>query len=558
MTVIRKDGSDVTFPANRSAEFGWCLPSNFKSLTFEGKQPVPRDIERNCNPNTGTWLLSQLGDDNGQFDSSYNWICRCRYPNLMTNLTTLMSDCLRPVGCGENGRLDDNAAKGLVNPYREGTCICNPGFTPEWDKAIGPVCTPISIGHTNTLDNLYRTYNITFGRPLRRDFISPTFLSLFDRQYASKTNVPDPCKIDALTGLVTDGCEATQWIINNERVVFCQSQQTDHIAIKTSTDYLLNNYGRYPNACAKIYDNDNYLMKKQAHDIPVNLSFLNGKQQPDVGIIIFGDVTSHLRTLYNALWQSDATLREWYRREVKPTKIWNNIRFELHHNLNKMADKATIVVYEDHPDGEQDQHTHLHKLLYAPFVADGVNASRYEKTFILYGQHYNRYFREYYGFQYYWWWDQYLEQYNNEDSSWGKVPKGAMYTRYIAQSGDIHKQTYRMNIIHHTFSALEDVNSLHAVYPAIPRRCNWCGDSGSLDPDYVREWIIPSLYVCLYENPHLPIQINKKYFSFDGTVTLYRTTKTPDGDNKDKLEVFLFAERFVGNFRGYHQRALQL
>lgn len=556
LTLTRKDGTEFIIPPNRAEKYGWCLPSNFKHWLVSGSQTGPIDSERQCNPNTGTWLLSQLGDDNGDNDLSFNWICKCRYPNLMSNLTTLTSDCLRPVGCGENGRLDDSAAKGLIDPYREGSCICDYGYTSDWDKTVGPTCSRLSIGHTGALEDIYKQYHISFGKRLRHDFISPTFLSLFDEKYSNITSVPDPCKVDALTGFETNGCQATQWMIDNKWVVFCQSTQTDHVAIKTSTDYLLNNYGRYPNACAKIYESNDLFMVTGAANIPMNLSFVNGKNQPDVGMIIFDNVPSNLRRLYNALWKKDANLRAWYHREMKPTKVWNNKRFELYHNLNKMADEETIVVYEDHPNGRQTQQTYLHKLLYAPF-SDSSAAAEYEKTFILYGQHYNRYFREYYGVKDYWWWDQYLDQYN-ESSDWGRVPDGAMYTKYIAQSGDINKQNYRMTIIHHRFSGDDEVNAKHAQYPAIPKKCIWCGDYGSLTSDYVREWIIPSLYVCLYQNKFLPIQINRKYFSFDGTVTLYKTAKMPDKKEKRKFEIFIFSERFVGNFRGYHQKGLDL
>ena len=76
-----EDGYQRSILANAEPHLGWCLPREFE-----------RRLGRNCNPNTGRWLLSRSEDGRPHF------VCRCRYPNLMTNSSTMKDDCSLEIG----------------------------------------------------------------------------------------------------------------------------------------------------------------------------------------------------------------------------------------------------------------------------------------------------------------------------------------------------------------------------------------------------------------------------------------------------------------------------
>lgn len=553
VTVTRKDGTSFTIPSNADQTKGWCLPENFKNIRFEKEAVVPGgDTKRNCNPLTGTWLLSQLGqeDEDGEikFDSSYNWICKCRYPNLMTNLTTVMSDCMKPVGCGAHGHLDEVTARGEVDPYARGACVCDKGYVSAFEESVGPTCVPTNIGNTDTLDNLYKEYGLKMGRTLRRDYIDKNFLTLFDRNIGKRTSLPDPCKVDVLTGKETNGCEATLWTLNKKPTVFCQSSSNNHLAVKTNTDYLLNNQGKYPNACLKLFDPKTEWesgVAKDGNELPTVLSFYNGKQHPDVGIVVQTFFNkSRVRELYKELWDRDSTLRDWYSKNVQPYR--DPGRWDLLYGLNNLANDNTIIVFEDHPANDKTYLTNQLRRVY------GFESGNFKKSILSYGHKYDEYYREYYGVKDTWWWNQTLAKYNSVNNI-GRVPVGPLYLNYFRQNEN--NLTYRGTIQYATPAYPGET-----TYPPPPFRCLFCDDTGSLSGEYVKQYVIPKLYPVLYDSFWTPLKVNRKFQSFDACLTFYwsRAQAKQGYDNKGVPELHIFAERFMRNFKGYQQNALKL
>lgn len=550
MTVTDKNDDVLVIPKNRDNSLGWCLPKNFENIDqdLDGSDgsgndvvtAVPKEINRNCNPNTGKWLLSQLGDDGGSFDSSYNWICKCTYPNLMTNLTTSMSDCLKPVGCAPHGHLDDVTSKGLVDPYREGQCVCDRFYEAGFEDNIGPVCSPRNIGTSGkALHELYKENNLSYGSSIPHSYVSKILVNSIDRRYRGQSLIPNPCRVDAITGLPTNGCQEVLTTIDGKSRVICVSVRGDHVAVKNDSDYLLNNNGQYPNACVAVIDNREEAISadKSYENIPMVLSGFNQKWLPDFGVIVTPDQKSTLRKLYEVLWTQDQTMRQWFDINVKEPKPFGNQRFDLPWPLNQLADRYTLVVYEDFPSTGKDGY-------YSPahaFIFNHLHNGKTTKLFTLFAQNYDKFYREYYGVRDYWWWEQYRAQYNR-DKGPGRLPPGATTFEYIRQNKEIGKQEYRLRQSPTNFRYQDQ------FYPGRPFDCSFCDDTGSRSGEYVKLNVIPSLVPFYYESRQRPVYMNGKYFSFDATVIV----------NYDSSVMNFVAERFMHNFKDHHYRGLSL
>lgn len=250
------DDNFIDIPANAEPAEGYCLPESFAQIAInEAGNYVPKDKTRNCNPNTGEWLLARMSVVG---DTSYNWVCRCRYINLMTNLTTVFSDCMRPVGCLPNGILDKQSQAGRVNPYTKGNCVCNKGFTPDRDPAIGPICVPSHVvSDTSLPEDLYTLHKIRVNRTLSWpndiDFLDPR-MSLLAGNSKRVLRLPNPCCYDAATGRElssSDSCKLVSTLNRrgDERIAYCIAQSRRAIPVRSDRDYLRGNNGRYANAC---------------------------------------------------------------------------------------------------------------------------------------------------------------------------------------------------------------------------------------------------------------------------------------------------------------------
>lgn len=545
LTVNDRNDDVIVIPKNRDSSVGWCLPKNFENIDQDaddgGATGIPKEIDRNCNPKTGKWLLAQLGDDGGNFDSSYNWICKCTYPNLMTNLTSTMSDCMRPVGCGDHGELDELSRKGLVDPYREGRCVCDNFYESSFEDSTGPVCVPRNIGKAGkTLHQLYLENDMTWGEGISHDYVTKLLVNSIDRKYRAQSIIPNPCNVDALTGIYTNGCKAVKTRIDGKDTVICVSVRGDHVTATNDSDYLLNNNGKYPNVCVKVIDDraKRYPSNESSYmELPFVLSGFNRKWLPDFGVIIPLSEISTLRKLYKSLWKNDAGMRDWYARNVTAPKPFGGERYAIRHSLEYLDSESVLVVYENFPNtGKGGYYSPAHN-----FVFGYLQNWKIRKMFALFAQNYDKFYREYYGVRDTWWWEQSRGQYNR-DKARGRLPNGTTYFDYIKQNKEIGKQIYRMRQL------FLSVTYDDSMYPGIPYSCPLCGDSGSKSGEYVRQNIIPSLVPFYYESNNRPIYMNGKYFSFDGTCIIYMNNS----------EMVFVAERFMHNFLNHHYRGLSL
>lgn len=288
------DENVIDIPANTDPKEGYCLPETFAQIAInESGKYVPKDKTRNCNPNTGDWLLARMSTVG---DTSYNWVCRCRYINLMTNLTTVFSDCMRPVGCLPNGILDKQSQLGRVNPYTHGNCVCNQGFTPDRDPAIGPTCVPSPVvSDTSLPEDLYKLHKIRVNHmltwPNDLDFLDSR-VSLLTGNSNRKLRLPNPCCYDAATGRElpsNDSCKLVSTLDRrgDERIAYCITQSRRAIPVRADRDYLRGNNGRYANACLMLEPEQSIPQMNAEHSIlSYQTSAFLSNPAPDFGLVI--------------------------------------------------------------------------------------------------------------------------------------------------------------------------------------------------------------------------------------------------------------------------------
>lgn len=370
-TIVSANGREHVIVANSSPDVGWCLPASFKDIQFDNESGTgrpPPEIARNCNPNTGDWLLASLSaSGNETVDSSYNWICRCRYPNLMTNLDDPTSDCLKAVGCRPNGHLDDVAAAGLVDPYRQGTCVCDKYYKSGFSPDIGPTCNLASVteyGLNKALDDVFGRER---GSIIDLAYVSPAFLNLLPTDERKDVRLNNPCNFDVLDGtaLPDNSCELTVQTIGKERRAFCVSRNIDYIAVRVESDYLLNNHGRYANACLYTGHTRNRSNLGQVADEKpggtFHLSYYNKKRYPDVGHIIRPDVYEEKSREQKRAYQimsfleTDREYLQWYIRFVSPYKNYAaEASYNLRFNASRMYElDRTFVIFNDYPQVDE-------------------------------------------------------------------------------------------------------------------------------------------------------------------------------------------------------------
>lgn len=292
-TDAELDDQFIDIPANANEKEGYCLSSVFKNIAHTDEGTIkPIDETRNCNPHTGDWLLARLSVLG---DSSYNWVCRCRYPNLMTNISTVFSDCMQPVGCRPDGELDEDTKLGKTNPFTEGTCICRNGFAPARDSTIGPVCVPTPIlSESNLPQDVYPRYGLNINQVLKWPedelYLDPR-VSVISGNNPHGIQLPNPCKYDAFTYREMneeEACDLVTEKIDGQYVAYCVMKSTHGLPVRAERDYLRNNNGQYANACLRIDHEDiagtfNYILSYQT-----SRSY---ETRPDFGVIYFGSET---------------------------------------------------------------------------------------------------------------------------------------------------------------------------------------------------------------------------------------------------------------------------
>lgn len=318
----------VTIPANEHEDEGYCLSRVFANIIDNGTEngQPGTDVANNCNPHTGTWLLvrqSALGD------STYNWICQCRYPNLMTNLTTIFSDCMKPVGCQPHGRLDDDTSAGKVNPYVSGRCVCEKSYESGYDKTVGPICVPrVVFSEDNLPQNVYRDHNLNmYSRlhwPSDRDLLDNR-LGTISGNNPEGLYLPNPCHYDAVTYKrlpVTLQCSLVSEKIGKERVAYCVQQHPNAVVLRTPRDYLLNNNGKYGNACMLVNtesgqtQTENYILSYQTSRSIENC-------RPDFGCMY--ERASQLNKVFDYLREHDDEYRRFAEKVSPPLPVDNPV-----------------------------------------------------------------------------------------------------------------------------------------------------------------------------------------------------------------------------------------
>lgn len=590
------DGSAQTIRANMEPHLGWCLPREFE-----------RRLDSNCNPNTGRWLLTR---EKGEA----NFVCRCRYPNLMTNSSSVKDDCSLPVGCYP-GRLDEDSQAGRVDPYTSGFCNCPASYYPDFDPTVGPLCRPNSIldepfGENGLADVLAAHGLQSNYKVLPISHASPMFLQLFDGSRAASNQsvdprLPDPCSIDVLSGRAfaqdEEGCYLERkWVafdFASERniltrfqgkslprafeggkiVVYCDSRNPRFLPVQTSSDYLLNNHGRYPNACLRLSDNP--LFGMQTGDGATNLSSLfllshyNSKYYPDVGVVLSNNITRHGKRrdkrrekLFEIvdLLNQDELFQKRVLDVVQPTKPYGSRPLSLRHDLDEyIRESRTLVLYTHFPDVSEltvSEEGHpkrepiccgLVKFVYNLFRSTPVKAN------LVYGQFVNKFYRRIStrdaSDRYKLWAVQTSDEYNNYyvGSSWtrevGQVPPAyqAFYTEWIPVRPN------KLQTLHHVKILFAGLEGQDALYPAadsyceIMRVCNTpnviSGTTGHFD-------VLPSLWTTVYRDADRPLVPNSFHPGFDCTVMLAFF-----GDEKQPSEVVLLTEQFASNYLGVQQ-----
>jgi hypothetical protein len=342
----------ITIPANDSADEGYCLPRVFSNIALnEEGSWGPADEKRNCNPNTGEWLLSRLSTAG---DTSYNWLCRCRYPNLMTNVSTIFSDCMRPVGCNPNGELDELAKTGRVNPYTRGQCVCNAGYKPDYDRTIGPTCVPVIVASEDNLpQDVYERHHLdtTYMLQWPKDERYLDYrVAAISGNSARGVALPNPCKYDALSFKPlpkSSACDLVAELIEGEYVAYCVFYGPMGAPVRSSRDYLRNNNGRYSNGCIQVNvadsgrtDTVNTILSYQ-----VTRGYQNAR--PDFGVLYA--LSYQLHDLLDELKETDENYKQFVANVKYPSIEFN----KMHHDFNfKIADKGIMYwlsLYEQVP-----------------------------------------------------------------------------------------------------------------------------------------------------------------------------------------------------------------
>lgn len=136
---------EITLWPNSSPLMGYCLRESLavqlqKLVTGEddddndddgddndGTNRLTRDSRPECSAHNADWILVRKRASQNSQDSSFNFVCRCKYPHLMTNKAGPMSSCSRAVGCNNQGRLDADSRASLSDPFVNGRCDCDDG-----------------------------------------------------------------------------------------------------------------------------------------------------------------------------------------------------------------------------------------------------------------------------------------------------------------------------------------------------------------------------------------------------------------------------------------------
>lgn len=232
----------IVLPKNSSADYGYCMSKGLADGTANGND----DARRKCNIKNADWILARKQTEG---DTHYNFLCKCKYPHLLTNSGGLMSPCDKDVACNGHGHLDEDSVAGRVDPFISGVCICDEGWVGDRDNLVGPFCREATFEEYPSM--FFGTRQSDNDIELNDERVNINFRSYMDelrKDGRKEVYLPNPCG---------PPCKLRKI----DEIVFCQSQivadaesgiNSIGIGVRWDRDYFQGNGGLYPNACLSI------------------------------------------------------------------------------------------------------------------------------------------------------------------------------------------------------------------------------------------------------------------------------------------------------------------
>lgn len=237
----------IVLPKNTDTDKGYCLRDDLASQLkkLRDVESSVSKLKKSCNVFTGNWLLVRRSVDG---DSSYNFVCQCKYPHLLTNLNGPQTACLKDVACNGHGRLDDNSSNGLWDVVAHGSCLCDNGWVGERSSVTGPYCREGTFAEFPTL--FFGKRRSDFDIELNDAMVEPKFKYAINetRRDAGSVYLPNPCASPCQLKLSDDESFAycaDGFDLKNDG----STLRRVGVGIYHGRDYLLGNGGSYPNAC---------------------------------------------------------------------------------------------------------------------------------------------------------------------------------------------------------------------------------------------------------------------------------------------------------------------
>lgn len=351
---------DLVLPKNEKKNEGYCMSEGMANGIDSGE-----DARRKCSIKNADWVLARKSTEG---NTHYNFLCKCKYPHLLTNSKGLMSPCDKDVGCNGHGHLDPESVAGNIDPFLEGYCICDEenGWVSSRDELVGPICK------TATFDE-YPSYFFpnptTDSIELYSDSVDRNFRNLISQKRQDgdrKVYLPNPC---------IKPCTLELYTFNGVNRYICTSRvevvkekgkkiQRLGLSIRMERDYFEGNGGKFPNFCLVINNNDfadkcdKFIrMQYLSHDWNKNGMYFS----PDFGFSInksfidsqVNNVDNYLdkykNDFENNLILSNKNAKGDTKNFFDFSTIWTYLDEEYHDQAEKLF--RDIIVIDDHLSG---------------------------------------------------------------------------------------------------------------------------------------------------------------------------------------------------------------
>lgn len=347
------NGKVIKIEKNKDENTGYCLPINFKDIKNK------KDIERKCSKLLGDWVLTSLNTSN---QKSYNWLCKCKYPQLMTNQNTAYSNCTKMVACQGKGILDEKSLSGLIDPFINGKCECQKDYKSSRDNIIGPKCIPKKFYELDNYEMFEtRDINCRYLSSNNSEHISP----YLKNKLTSNFDLIDPCSLDSITKdyLDQDCCKLKNVVVfeknklgkpfgkKYEASMCIANNKLGCITTKSMSDYLNKNGGIYPNGCLKI-GNLNFkptlfslsYFNKNNNDLPDSGILVNIKDIKECIFEYLNKIHENNDLIQNLEMKSSKSNNSYMRKYEDYTKwSFNNIYTNTNNNLNEFMDRINLL-----------------------------------------------------------------------------------------------------------------------------------------------------------------------------------------------------------------------